>query len=55
MVDLILELFDTCREPLEGSSNSVENVPKTTVPPFLDRQESRRKGGILGYLANSCS
>ena len=33
------ELSDTPREPLEGSSNPMEDVPKTTTLPLLDTRE----------------
>ena len=30
------KLSDTLREPLEGSSNAIENVFETTISPILD-------------------
>ena len=41
------ELSDTPREPLEGSSNPMEDIPKTTTSSLLDTQEPRRSGRIV--------
>ena len=41
------ELFDTLREPLEGSSNPMDNVLKTTASSLLDTREPRRNVRIV--------
>ena len=41
------ELSNTPRDPLEGSSNTMENVLKTIASPFLDTQKSRCSGRIV--------
>ena len=40
-------MFNNPREPLVGSSNSMEDIPKTIVSPLLDRQEQHRSGRIV--------
>ena len=43
----MMDLSDTPREPLEGSSNLMDDVPKMTVSPLLDTREPRRSGRIV--------
>ena len=44
------EFLDTPRELLEGSSNPIENVPKTTISSLLNTRESHRSGKIVRVL-----
>ena len=46
----VRELSDTPREPLEESSNKMEDVPETTTSSLLDTQESCRSGRIVRTL-----
>ena len=48
------ELSDTPREPLEGSSNPMEDVPKTTTSSLQIHESHVVVGGLLGYLIDSC-
>ena len=41
------ELSYTPREPLEGSSNSIEDVSEITISPLLNIQEPHRSGKII--------
>ena len=41
------ELSDTPREPLERSSNPIEDVLEITILPLLDTREPRRNGRIV--------
>ena len=48
MVDLILmELFDTPKEPLEGSYNPIEDVLETSTSSLLDTWELHPSGRIV--------
>ena len=44
------ELSDTPIEPLEGSSNLMEDIPEITTSPLLDTRESCRSGRIVRAL-----
>ena len=44
------ELFDTPKEPLEGSSNSMENILQIIISPFLDTREPNHSGMIVRVL-----
>ena len=41
------ELFDTPREPLEGSSNPMEDVTITSTSPLLDTREPYHNGSVV--------
>ena len=41
------ELSDTPKEPLEGSYNPMEDVPKTIASPLLDPRELHHSGRIV--------
>ena len=44
------ELSDTPRKPLEGNSNSIEDVSEIIVLPLLDTRESRYSGRLVRAL-----
>ena len=49
------KLSDAPREPLEGSYNSMEDIPEITISLLLDTREPRCSGRMSGHLTGSCS